>query len=387
MRSSSSPRSRAPIAATLMGAIVSAIQPMALDLPAPIRRRQSMSTPSAIPRASSRPLTGAGAPSAKASAAGTMQTPTWPPPVSCVPSSSQQRAITPLASAAIGAATRPPWPTNVLPVPPPYRWAMRAIPRPAGLELPASAAPAVSSTVIFTASTTRGERSSKRAEAKCVVNLLLGSMADSLRASSWVGIRPNTLTGRTAEGLADREHAERAGRAARDQRAQRDTVGLGRVHARALRKLAGPGEIQEQADQRLEQGSRARHHPVDEPDRRAAEPGRVVLLDEREPDALGRPEEARQEAQTAQHDHGQVRDPDDGGERQRLQREPRHVRSLAAADAIGQPAEERRAGAPAHEQHRGQRGGGGPRQPVGRLDERHAPEAREAEERRRGGQA
>ena len=154
------------MAATLMGAIVSAIQPIALDLPAPIRRRQSMSTPSAMPSASSRPLTGAGAPSTSASAAGTMQTPTWPPPLSCVPSSSQQRAITPLASAAIGAATRPPWASSVLPVPPPYRCAIRAIPRPASLELPASAAPAVSSMVIFTASTTGVGRSSYRAESR-----------------------------------------------------------------------------------------------------------------------------------------------------------------------------------------------------------------------------
>ena len=93
-----------------------------------------MSTPSAMPSVSSRPLTGAAAPSASASAAGTMQTPTRPPPLWCVPSSSQQRAITPLASTAIGAATRPPWAKSVLPVPPPYRCAMRAMPRPAALE-------------------------------------------------------------------------------------------------------------------------------------------------------------------------------------------------------------------------------------------------------------
>ena len=62
---------------------------------------------------------------------------------------------------------------------------MRAIPRPASLELPASAAPAVSSTVIFTASTTSGERSSYRAETKCVAKFWIGSVADSIGPPTW----------------------------------------------------------------------------------------------------------------------------------------------------------------------------------------------------------
>jgi len=59
-----------------------------------------------------------------------------------------------------------------------------------------------------------------------------------------------------AKGLAHRERAEDAAHTpARDQRAQRQPVCLGRVHADALRSRASPGEIQEQAERRLEQGS------------------------------------------------------------------------------------------------------------------------------------
>ena len=89
-----------------------------------------------------------------------MHTPTWPPPVSCVPSSSRQLAIIPFARAAIGGATLPPWTTTVLPVPPPYRFAIRAMLRPASLALPARAAPMVSRMVILTVSTTLADRSS-----------------------------------------------------------------------------------------------------------------------------------------------------------------------------------------------------------------------------------
>ena len=140
--------------------MVSAIQPIALALPAPIRSRQSMSTPSATASTTSFPLTGTAECSASARAAGTMHTPTCPPPTSWVPSSSRHLAMTPFASTASGGATFPPWTTTVLPVPPPYPFAIRAIPRPASLALPARAAPMASRMVILTAPTTSADSSS-----------------------------------------------------------------------------------------------------------------------------------------------------------------------------------------------------------------------------------
>ena len=85
-----------------------------------------------------------------------MHTPTCPPPISWVPSSSRHLAMMPFARAASGGATFPPWTTTVLPVPPPYPFAIRAMLRPASLALPASAAPMVSRMVILTVSTTCG---------------------------------------------------------------------------------------------------------------------------------------------------------------------------------------------------------------------------------------
>ena len=169
--------------------------------------------------------------------------------------------------------------------------------------------------------------------------------------------------------------------AASDDRAP--AVGARVVDARAVRGLARPGQVEQQPDERLEQRAGARHHGVDEADRRAAEAGRVVLLRQREAHDLRRAAESRS-GSTGRR----ARTPAGRGHRRALPAPRSRSASPASMGGRRRPMRsdsQPKNGAPTPQptnSMRRQRRGERARQAVGGLQERHAPQAGEAEQRR-----
>src|SRR4029079_3940080 len=110
---------------------------------------------------------------------------------------------------------------------------------------------------------------------------------------------------RSTIGLAHGQQAQEAADAAGDQGREGQAIGLGVVDARAGGNFTRPGHIEQDADERLEQRAGPGDDAVEESDRRAAERGVVVFLDEGKAQDLRRPEQANQEAERDQREQRQ----------------------------------------------------------------------------------
>ena len=169
------------------------------------------------------------------------------------------------------------------------------------------------------------------------------------------------------------KQAKNASKAADDERQKGETIGAGLVDPRAQCGLSGPGQIQNGADKRLKQCAGPCDDAVEKTDSGATEDGRMVFLDEREAQNLSGAKQADEKAQAREGDRRQVGNIDQGAECGRLEHEPGEQRRPSPADAIGYPAKQRRAHAPADEHGGRQSSGRCARQPVGGFEKWHAP--------------